>query len=160
MEVLIPVITGILILAGLAGTLLPFLPGAPLIFIAAFLYAWYTGFTTIAVGTLLLLLGLTVLSEILDRASSLIGAKKFGASRWGLYGAFLGGVLGLIFGGMVGVILGPFLGAFLLEVLHGRPPREAIRTGWGAFLGMLGGALGKLFIALLMVGIFLSRLGK
>lgn len=160
MQTLISVVTVILILVGLAGTLLPFLPGAPLILAGAFLYAWYTSFQAIGWGTLVTLLILTVLSEVLDRFSSLIGAKRYGASRWGLAGAFLGGVVGLVSGGIVGLVIGPFLGAIFLEMIHGRGFRMALQAGWGAFLGILGGALGKLLIALIMIGILVSRLAR
>jgi uncharacterized protein YqgC (DUF456 family) len=63
---------------------------------------------------LLLLLILTVLSEILEKASSFIGAKKYGTNHCGLIGVFLGGIPGLLLGGIVGPLMGPFLGAMLL----------------------------------------------
>ncbi len=160
MQTLISVVSIILILAGLAGSLLPFLPGAPLILAGAFLYAWYTSFQVIGWGTLMALLFLTVLSEVLDRFSSLIGAKRYGARRWGLAGAFLNGVVGLIFGGIGGLVIGPFLGAIFLEMIHGRGLRMALQAGWGAFLGILGGVLGKFLIALIMIGILVSRLAR
>ncbi len=158
MQLLIIVTTVILIIVGLAGTLIPFLPGSPLILAGALLYAWHPGFTKIGWGTLLLLLTLTILSEVFDRISSLIGAKRHGASHWGLAGAFLGGVVGLIFGGIAGLIIGPLVGVIFLEMIHGRNFRRAFYAGWGALLGILGGVLGKFLIALLMIGILVIRL--
>jgi len=158
MRTLIGILTGILMFAGTLGTLLPFLPGCPLIFGGALLYAGYTGFADISWKTLLLLLMLTLLSEVLEKVAVFIGAKKYGASRWGLIGALLGGILGLILSGPLGLIFGPFVGAVLLEFLHGRAPNGAFRAGIGALIGMIGGVLGKLLIALIMIGVFLHQL--
>ena len=158
MQTLIPILTGILMFAGILGTLLPFLPGCPLIFAGALLYAWHTGFTAVSWGSLLLLLMLTFLSEILDKAAIFLGAKKYGASRWGMIGVLLGGVAGLILGGPLGLIFGSILGAVTLEILRGRAMNGAFRAGFGVLIGILAGVLGKLLIALTMIGIFLYRL--
>jgi len=160
MQTLIVILTGALMLAGLLGTLLPFLPGCPLIFGGAFLYAWHTGFALVSWATLLLLLTLAVLSEVLDKIATLAGAKRYGASRWGLIGVLIGGVGGLILAGPLGLALGAFLGAAALEFLQGRALEGAFRAGFGALIGMAGGALGKLVIGLIMIGIFLYRVGR
>jgi len=158
MPTFIAIFTAILMFAGIVGTLLPFLPGCPLILGGALLYAWYTGFGVVSWGTLIFLLLLTLLSEVLEKGTTFIGAKKYGASRWGLLGVLLGGIGGLILGGPPGLIFGPFLGAVILEFLHGRAVNEAFRAGWGAIIGLLGGVLGKLLIALIMIGVFLRQL--
>ncbi|MBP1714402.1 MAG: hypothetical protein H6Q42_2605 [Deltaproteobacteria bacterium] len=158
MQTLVTFLTGALMFAGMAGTLLPFIPGCPLILGGALLYAWYTGFGKVSWGTLIFLLLLTLLREFLEKGTTFIGAKKYGASRWGLVGVLLGGIGGLILGGPLGLILGPFLGAVILEILHGRAVDGAFRAGFGAIIGMLGGVLGKLLIALIMIGVFLRQL--
>ncbi|MDO8955839.1 MAG: DUF456 domain-containing protein [Deltaproteobacteria bacterium] len=147
-----------LMLIGLIGSVLPFIPGSPLILLGAFIYAWYTDFLVVSWGTLVILLLLTVLSQILDYLASILGAKKFGASRWGMSGAFLGGIIGLFSGGILGILIGPFIGALLLELLHGQDLPASLKIGLGTLVGFLGGAIGKIIIALTMIGIFLVKI--
>lgn len=128
-----------LMLIGLIGSVLPFIPGSPLILLGAFIYAWYTDFLVVTWGTLVILLLLTVLSQILDYLASILGAKKFGASRWGMSGAFLGGIIGLFSGGILGILIGPFIGALLLELLHGQDLPASLKIGLGTLVGFLGG---------------------
>ncbi len=147
-----------LMLIGLIGSVLPFIPGSPLILLGAFIYAWYTDFLVVTWGTLVILLLLTVLSQILDYLASILGAKKFGASRWGMSGAFLGGIIGLFSGGILGILIGPFIGALLLELLHGQDLPASLKIGLGTLVGFLGGGIGKIIIALTMIGIFLVKI--
>jgi len=147
-----------LMIIGLIGSVLPFIPGSPLILLGVFIYAWYTDFLVVTWGTLVILLLLTVLSQILDYLASILGAKKFGASRWGMSGAFLGGIIGLFSGGILGILIGPFIGALLLELLHGQDLPASLKIGLGTLVGFLGGAIGKIIIALTMIGIFLVKI--
>ncbi len=158
MDILIILLTAGLFIAGLAGTVLPFVPGTPLIFAGALLYSWHTDFVRVGGPILLVLLILTVASHLLEPLASLIGAKKYGASGSGLWGAFLGGIIGFLVGGIIGLIIGPFVGAFVLEMIRGRNAREAFNVGFGTLIGFLAGILGKLLIGLLMIGIFLVSL--
>ena len=154
-QIVVIVVVALLMLAGLVGSIIPALPSTPLILIGAIIWGWFTDFQQITAWVLALLAGLTVVSQLLDYVAGVYGAKRMNASRWGLTGAFLGTVVGL-FGGLVGVIVGPFIGALLFELLFARKRlAEATRVGFGALLGFLGGALGKLLIGLVMCGIFL-----
>jgi len=157
LQVAIITLTAVLMFLGLVGSILPLLPGSPLILLGAFIYAWYTDFTSVTWGTLGILVILTLLSQALEYLASLLGAKKFGASRWGMVGAFLGGVLGIFFGGVLGILIGPFLGALFLELLRGQELNASLKIGFGTLVGFLGGTLGKLVIAISMIGIFLVR---
>jgi len=157
-HVFVILLTGILMIMGLVGAILPVLPGAPLILIGAFIYAWHTGFISVSWGTLLVLLILTVLSHALDTIFSLLGAKKYGASRWGIVGAFLGGLIGFLSAGILGIIIGPFLGALLLELIQGQGVKVSLRVGMGTLIGLLGGAIGKVIISIIMIGIFLVKI--
>jgi hypothetical protein len=158
MSTIIIMATIALMLIGLIGSVLPFIPGSPLILLGAFIYARYTDFLVVTWGTLVILLLLTVLSQILDYLASILGAKKFGASRWGMSGAFLGGIIGLFSGGILGILIGPFIGALLLELLHGQDLPASLKIGLGTLVGFLGGAIGKIIIALTMIGIFLVKI--
>jgi len=156
-HVMIIILTALLMFAGLIGSVLPILPGPPLIFIGALVYAWHTDFKTITWETIALLLLLTLLSLILDFFASVFGAKKYGASRWGEGGALVGSAVG-IWIGIWGAILGPFLGAVFLEGIRGRGIRQTLKIGWGTFLGFLIGMLGKIIIACAMIVIFIFKL--
>jgi uncharacterized protein YqgC (DUF456 family) len=157
-HLLIIVLTSAFMAAGLAGSILPWLPGAPLILVGTFLYAFHTDFAAIGAGTLGLFSLLTVLSLFLDFIASVIGVKQAGASRWGLLGALLGGMGGLFVGGIVGLILGPILGAVIFEIARGEKWKNSFRIARGHLLGLLVGTLGKFLIALIMIAIFLVRI--
>jgi uncharacterized protein YqgC (DUF456 family) len=152
------IITAVLMFTGLIGSVLPMIPGSPLILLGAFIYGWHTNFEVITWGTLGILLFLVLLTQILDYLASILGAKKFGASRWGMVGAFLGGIIGLLFGGFLGILVGPFIGALLLELLHGQNLKASMKIGLGTLIGFLAGAVGKIIISITMIGIFLIKI--
>ena len=157
MEAVVLVFTLLVMLAGLAGTLLPVVPGLPLMWLAMLGYGWFTGWQAYGF-TALLVTGLVVLlSMVLDYVASAVGAKKFGASRPGLFGAVAGGLLGFIFSGFnpLGLILGIFLGALALELLVSRRDLGAALTaGFGALLGFLAGSFFKFMLGLVILGFF------
>ena len=144
--------------AGLAGSVLPSLPGSPLILLGAFLYAWNTGFESVSWTTLLTLLILTLLGQALEFFSSALGVKRFGGSRFGMGGGILGGIIGLFLGGIFGLIMGTFLGALLLEMIHTRNMESSLKSGFGTLVGLFLGAIGKLAISIIMIGIFLVKI--
>ncbi len=157
-QVIVIIAVALLMLAGLVGSIIPALPSTPLILVGALIWGIFTDFREITVWVLGVLAGLTAASQLLDYVAGIYGAKRMNASRWGLTGAFVGTVAGLFVGGLVGVIAGPFVGALLFELLFARKQlKEAVRVGFGALLGFLGGALGKLLIGLVMCGIFLWK---
>jgi uncharacterized protein YqgC (DUF456 family) len=100
------------------------------------------------------LIVLTLISYALEFASGYFGAKRFGASKWGAFGAFIGAIAGLFFP-FPGLIVGPVVGAIAGELVAGKRLVKAGRAGWGTLLGNLAGMLGKLTIALVMVSWFL-----
>ena len=155
MDLLWLALAALLVLLGIAGLVLPALPGAPLLFAGFLLAAWAEGFAYVGGGTLALLGALAVLAYLVDFAAGAFGAKRFGASRAGVAGAALGALLGLFFG-LPGVLLGPFAGAVAGELLVARrKPAEAGRAGVGATLGLALGAAAKLALGFTMLGIFL-----
>jgi uncharacterized protein YqgC (DUF456 family) len=146
-------LAGLLIVVGLLGTVLPVLPGLPVMFAGMLLAAWAGDFQRIGGGTLTVLGLLVVVSIVVDLLASVIGAKRVGASGKGLWGAGIGGFVGIFFG-LPGLVAGPFLGASLGEVAHGRPWRDASRIGLGTWVGILLGALLKLMLAFWMLALF------
>lgn len=147
------VLAAILVIVGLIGTVLPALPGVPLVFCGLLLAAWADDFAHAGVFTLFVLGALTVLALGIDFVAGVLGAKKVGASRYAVIGAALGTLLGLFFG-LPGLLLGPFVGALAGELVAGGTLRKATGVGVGAWLGFLVGAIAKLAICFAMLGIF------
>ncbi len=154
MEPLWWLITALLMLAGLAGTVVPLIPGTVLILCGAVFHRLMlgpehgAGWVTLVALTVLMLL-----SQALDFLSGSLGAKYFGATRWGAIGAIIGGVVGIFFG-ILGLLVGPLAGALLGELLGGRGILPATRSTWGTLLGTGAGLLAKVLIALIMLGWF------
>ena len=143
----------ILVLVGIAGVILPALPGLPLVFAGMLLAAWAGDFQQIGWVTLVVLGLLTLLSVGVDFFATLVGAKRVGASKKALIGAVLGTFAGLFFG-PIGLFAGPFVGALLGELWHGREIGQAAKVGLGTWLGILLGTVLKLGLAFAMLGLF------
>jgi uncharacterized protein YqgC (DUF456 family) len=147
------VIAGVLVLVGLAGTVLPALPGVPLVFGGMLLAAWAGDFQHIGGLTVTLLAVLTALAMGIDLLASAFGTKIAGASRWAFVGAGVGALVGLFFG-LPGLLLGPFAGAVAAEAMVTNNLQQSARAGVGASLGLLFGAVAKVALAFTMLGVF------
>jgi uncharacterized protein YqgC (DUF456 family) len=139
----------VLWLLGVLLTFVPFVPATLVILLAAFLHELLVGFRELSLGSWFLLGLLALLAMVLDNLAALLGARRYGAGRAGLWGAFLGGLLGL-FLGIFGVLFLPFLLAWLFEYLSGRKPEEALRAAWGTLVGLMGGVVAKVLVHLAM----------
>src|SRR3989304_4172262 len=125
------------------------LPGNFIILADSLLYGWYGGFKEITHKVILILIILAIVGEVLEYGLGILGAKKRGATK------------GAIIASIIGAFLGAFGGAFLLEYLQGKGVNQAIESGWGAFLGRVGGAISKGFIGIMMIIItIVSVVGK
>jgi len=142
-----------LILVGVAGVVLPALPGVPLVFAGMLLAAWADHFTLIPVWVIVVLAVLTAFALAIDIVATMLGAKRVGASRLAIVGAALGTIVGLFFS-IPGLLLGPFIGALAGEWLHGRDMQHATRVGIGTWTGMIIGAVFKLMLTCVMLGVF------
>ena len=147
------IIGALLTVTGLAGMLLPFLPGAPLLFLGLFCAAWAEDFRHVGLWTLLALAGMAGLTYLVEFFASILGARSFGGSRRAMAGAAIGGVVGIFFG-LPGIVLGPFVGAVLGELSLQRTLDQASRAGFGTVVGMAVGVAGKFAIGIAMVGVF------
>lgn len=156
-EISLFIIALIVMFVGLAGTILPVLPGVPIIFGAVLLYGLLTGFTAISYQTLIVMAILTVISLVLDWLATAYGIKKMGGSYIGMIGAFLGMIVGLIIPGVniFGFIIGAFIGAFVFEWFISQKTRVALRSGIGSFIGFLAGGLMKFVMGAVMIMIFI-----
>ena len=146
-----------LIAIGVAGTVLPALPGATLVFAGIALAAWIDDFTRIPVWLLVLLGVLTAMAWAADYVAAAAGAKRAGASRYAVVGAVIGSVAG-IFSGLWGLLFMPLVGAAIGEYVAQRDLRRAGKVGIATWIGLLLGAAAKVAIVLTMVGIFLVAL--
>lgn len=155
MEIFIIILSVAVILIGLAGTVIPALPGNPLIFLGALVWAMYFGFGSVGVGTLVILGSIAVLAQVFDYLASAYGAKKFGSTKWGIWGSIFGGIFGMIVLNVIGLVFGVFLGAVLAElVFAGKSAQHSLKVGLGSILGFLGGTVLKFILGIVMIAIF------
>jgi uncharacterized protein YqgC (DUF456 family) len=155
MNVLLWVIAGALVVAGLVGTVAPALPGPVLIFGGLLLAAWIDGFEKVGWAPLTVLGVLTVLTFVADIVATGTGAKKAGASKQAVIGATIGTIVGIFFG-IIGIFVGPFVGAAAGEFLAKRDLVRAGKVGYGTLFGLVLGAAMKIALALAMVGVFVT----
>jgi uncharacterized protein YqgC (DUF456 family) len=142
-----------LIVAGLAGTVLPVVPGTLLVLAGIVLGAWIDDFARVGWGTLGVVGALAIIAWVLDYVAGLLGAKKAGASGFALAGAAIGTVVGL-FMGFVGVLFMPLVGAAIGEFIARRDQLRAVRVGVATWLGIVAGLLAKVVLAFMMIGVF------
>jgi uncharacterized protein YqgC (DUF456 family) len=154
MEVVLYALGALALLAGIAGLVLPVLPGALLLVLGVFLVAWAGHFAVIGWGTVAFSVLVAVAITAVDWGASVLGARAFGASRWAVIGSALGLGVGL-FLGFPGILLGPAVGAVLLEFLKDPNFAKAARAGAGAFVGFVVGSVLKIALAFFLVGVLL-----
>jgi uncharacterized protein YqgC (DUF456 family) len=150
---LVDVVVALLILAGLAGTVVPMLPGTPLILAGILLHAIATGFTPIGYGRLAVLAVLAVVGAVLGHVAAAAGVRRAGGSGWAVAGALVGAVVGL-FTAPLGLLVGPLLGAIAGEILRTRRLHGSVRAGVGAAVGVVLGAAAQAAVACVMVALF------
>jgi len=151
-------LAGLIVIAGLAGTVIPALPGVPLVFAGLFVGAWIGNFETIGWITIGVLALLAMVAWAVDFLAGALGAKYLGASSRAFWGATFGAIVGIFFG-LPGIVLGPFIGAVLGELSGGSDLLQSGRSGIGAWLGMVVATAVKLAIAFLMIGMVIFKLG-
>ena len=145
----------VLFAVGLIGTVVPIIPGTVVILAAAVVHRMMLGSDkSIGWWTICFLVLLTLASYAFDFLGGYFGAKHFGATKWGAFGAIIGAFGGLFFG-LLGLFVGPVVGAIAGEFIAGKRLVAAGRAGWGSLLGNLGAMVAKLVIGLVMITIFL-----
>src|SRR5215211_8621570 len=171
-------LTLILMFVGLLGSVLPGLPGVPLIFLSALLYAILTDFRSVGAAMLVVLGIFAAIALVADFVATSYGARRFGASNWGTVGGAVGGIagalIGLLFlgiGSLLGLILGTIAGVFIAEYLkrerHGGPQtldpaqsdwRRASRAAGGVLVGYVASAVIQGALGLASVVVFVLAL--
>ncbi len=142
---------------GLLGVIVPIIPGLPLIWAALAAFAYFTGFKYLSTEFLIYSGIAVAIVFFLQHFLQVYGARRWGASKWGMLGAFVGMVIGFFVGSLVGVILGPLIGAVAVELLIGKSFGESLKAGAGTFVGFVFGAVLQLVFSFVLIGIFLYR---
>ena len=158
LEGIMIVVGSTLMLLGLAGSILPILPGPPLSFTGLFLLAILKHFSPPLTPTLIIILAIiTILVTVMDYIIPLLGAKRYGASKWGVWGSVLGMAIG-IFLSPFAILAGAFIGAVVVEWLVGKKKGEALRAGWGVVMGTLFATILRLGVSGMMTYYFVLAL--
>jgi len=149
--VVVDILVILVSLVGVAGTIIPVLPGTLLILAGATAHWFLTGFASPTATQMLILGALAVSAQLVDWVFQALGAWRFGASRWGFCGAIAGSIGGLVILGPAGLLLGPVLGAILGELLGGAEPDQALRAAAGVIIGEFGALFLRFIIGVIMV---------
>jgi uncharacterized protein YqgC (DUF456 family) len=157
-DIVLIVIGSLLQLVGLAGCVLPWLAGPPFNFIGLILLCLAKGWETFSPTFLIVMGALTLLTMVLDYVLPMAGAKKFGSTKRGFWGAFFGMVIGVVLFPPFGMIIGAFIGAVAGELSAGKKNAEAMKAGWGVFLGVITALILKLAISGIMIFFFIKAL--
>ena len=155
MELLLYILSALCMLVGLAGCILPMLPGPPLAWLGMLLLH-FTDRVDFTVTELVVSALVVIATMVLDYITPMIGTKKFGGGKYGNWGCMIGTVVGLFFMPL-GLILGPFIGAVIGELIAGKPMRAALKAGFGSFVGFLFGTLIKLAVCIYFIVRFIME---
>jgi len=151
LNVVLIIIGLILAIAGMVGCILPVLPGPILSFCALIIISWTKNWQIFSQTFLIVMGAVTALLVLLDYVAPALGAKKYGASRRGLWGSAIGMIIGIFFIPPWGMIVGAFIGALVGELTAGKSGSKALRAGWGILIGnVLGVGLKLAFTAVVL----------
>jgi hypothetical protein len=152
MEILLYALGAVALLVGIAGVVLPALPGSALLVVGALLVGWADGFTRVSGWTVAVCAVLGAAIWAVDLAAGVLGARAFGASRWAVIGSGVGLLVGL-FLGLPGIVLGPAVGALAFEYARNPNFERALKAGVGAFVGFVLGSVVKVALSFVLVGV-------
>jgi uncharacterized protein len=157
LTVIFAIISTLLILAGLAGLILPFIPGGvPLAWLGLFIFAIGTGFERISIAAAVIFFVVMLLTIAFDFFAPMLGGRKYRAGKWGVLGAAFGSLSGIFIFGMWGIIIGPFLGTVLGELSGGKKPGQALKIGIGTIIVLIVSMLIKIAVVLAMLGFLIA----
>jgi len=157
MDILWIVLGSLFILVGLIGCLMPILPGPPISYIGL-LFLQLTSNTPFSIRFMIIWALITIFVFIADYFVPIIGAKRYGGSRWGVWGSVIGLLIGIFIFPPFGIIFGPIVGALIGELMSGKTSEEASRAAIGSFIGFLFGTLLKLVASGFMTYYFVQTL--
>lgn len=151
MNTLALIISIILFILGIIGTIFPALPGAILVYGGMLVYGFMTGFKSLDLSFFLIQAIILLFTFVADFIATAESTKRFGGSKRAQWGAAIGTLVGVFIFGPLGIILGPFGGATLAELIAGVKIEKAIRVGFGSVVGAFGGAIFKIIAEIIMI---------
>ena len=157
MEIAVITLASILMVVGIIGSIAPVIPGPPLSYIGLLLLQLLEA-APFSTRFLIIFAVLTVLVTALDYLIPVYGTKRFGASKYGIWGSTIGLIIGIFIFPPFGIIIGPFAGAFIGEMVSGKEINAALKSGLGSFLGFLTGTFMKFALSLVMTFYFVKAL--
>ena len=156
---IVAIIGFVLIILGFAGSVLPAMPGPPLCLVALAMLAIVTGFSPpLTVALLIVMAVITTVTAFVDYIVPVIGARRYGASAWGVWGSIIGMIAGIVFFPPFGMVLGTIIGAVVFEIIGGKGNSDALRAGWGVFVGTMAGLVVKFAACGVMTYYFIRAL--
>jgi uncharacterized protein len=157
MTIVFAIIGLLLMLFGLAGLIVPFIPGGvPAAWLGLFIFAIGTGFERISILTTVILFLIMLLTIAFDFFAPMLIGGKVKASKWGCLGSLFGSFLGIFVFGIWGIILGPFVGTVFGELLSGRKYSQSLRIGFGTVLGIIIGGILKIIVVIAMIVVLIA----
>ena len=156
MDILLIILSGIFLVIGLLGAVIPILPCLPFSYIGLLLLH-FSSKVEFSLIFLIVWLVIIIILQILDNVLPAWGAKRFGGSRWGVWGSFIGLFVGMFFG-PIGIFAGPFVGAIVGELLYGKKSEEAIKAGFGTFVGLFVNTIAKIIVSGMFIFYYVREL--
>jgi uncharacterized protein YqgC (DUF456 family) len=148
-DTLLIILSGICIVVGIVGSLVPVLPGPPISYIGLIILQ-LTSKHPFSARFLIILGILTVFVFVIDYVIPVYGTKKLHGSRYGIWGSAIGLIIGILFFLPFGIIVGPLLGAFIGELVTGKDIARALKSALGSIVGFLAGTAIKLVLSITM----------
>ncbi len=152
------IISFLFILAGIIGLIFPFLPSVPMVFVGILIFAIATKFAIISIWIIFLMLFFTIISQLINYAMSIYGAKYFGATKYGIWGGIIGIFVGIILApfGLISIFICPPLGTLLGEIIGVKKFLQSSKSSLGSLLGIFVGTMANIFIIAWMISIFIK----
>lgn len=151
METIYLLLTLVMFVMGIIGTILPALPGVIVIFGGMVLYGFMTNFAGLSIYFFIMQSAVMLVIFLVDFLASAVSTKKYGGSKQAAFGAVLGTIVGIMVFGPLGVIIGPFAGSVITEIIIGKQIKQAVLVGFGSLVGVIGGTIFKLLAEIVMI---------
>ena len=156
MDILLIIISGLLLLIGILGSLVPILPGPPIAFCGLILVQ-FSSKHPFSVEFLIIFGLLAIISAVIDNILPVYATKKFNGSKKGIWGSAIGLIIGLFFFPPFGIIIGPMVGAFIGEILDGKSPNNSVKPALGSFIGFLSSIFLRFALSVVMTYYFVVK---
>lgn len=156
MDILLIIISGLLLLIGILGSLVPILPGPPIAFCGLILVQ-FSSKHPFSVEFLVIFGLLAIISAVIDNILQVYATKKFNGSKKGIWGSAIGLIIGLLFFPPFGIIIGPMVGAFIGEILDGKSPNNSVKPAFGSFIGFLSSIFLRFALSIVMTYYFVVK---